>query len=765
MVLAPSTYPFPFPPYPIQLQLMTALTRTLDAGHVGVFESPTGSGKSLSIICSVIPWVLRNPSVVPDADVKTELGVGPSWLKDHQDALVAQSLAQRQLAHEQLCARFESAQLLRPAAAAAMHPTSSGNKSKRPKIRHARSSSSSSSASSSSVRVREEERSAFVHQRKVFYCSRTHTQLGQFLHELTRVYGREITAVALASRKQLCVNASISGSHRINEACLDLQDTSAGCAYLRNQPGSRALQDAALYEVHDIEDLHKRGRAVGACAYYSMREAMQSAQVVVLPYSMLLHEGTRQSLNIDLEGHVVVCDEAHNVIDAISDMHASSITLSLLEQAEKEVRLYLQKYKDRFNLDNAATLSELASVTCKLGRFLAKETQPRVWLLDKMLDAAMLADNNLFELVGAARDAQLAKKLKGIAREMQASAPADVSVVVVDSAMQRVLNFVDALNSKAEDGRVSVRPAAAQLEAQLKFLLLNPGSRFAKVVEKAHSVILAGGTMHPVDDLVQQLFGAGPGQERVDLFSCGHVIPDSNLVALACKSGPSGKELRLTYDTRGQAGMLDEVGQALLRLCRQVPAGMVVFLPSYAFEAELAARLDSTGVLQAIGGVKPVVREKAAASGQDSAWDAYLELVSRPGGSGAMLLAVVGGKLSEGINFSDDLARCVVMVGLPYASKADLELSAKMQFMGEPAASRYYENLCWRGVNQSIGRAIRHAKDYAAIVLLDTRYSSPKSKASLPGWIASRYQACESWAPVERQLQEFFKRKDSPRHV
>lgn len=63
-----------------------------------------------------------------------------------------------------------------------------------------------------------------------------------------------------------------------------------------------------------------------------------------------------------------------------------------------------------------------------------------------------------------------------------------------------------------------------------------------------------------------------------------------------------------------------------------------------------------------------------------------------------------------GINFSDNLGRCVIMVGLPFANVGSVELRERMQYVetipgaGQGASREMYENLCMRAVNQSIGK-------------------------------------------------------------
>jgi chromosome transmission fidelity protein 1 len=158
----------------------------------------------------------------------------------------------------------------------------------------------------------------------------------------------------------------------------------------------------------------------------------------------------------------------------------------------------------------------------------------------------------------------------------------------------------------------------------------------------------------------------------------------------------------------------------------------------------------------------------------------------RPQSRGGILLAVVGAKLSEGINFSDDLCRCVVVISVPYPSLASLELKERMTYVAELGkargdkagdagkvlcASRHTlytqgrsrtdtgtdSNLAFRAVNQAIGRAIRHQNDWSAIILLDARYSSPAAQGLLPAWIRARLEVAPAFGGALRSVAGFMK--------
>ncbi|KAE9584608.1 putative DNA helicase [Lupinus albus] len=69
----------------------------------------------------------------------------------------------------------------------------------------------------------------------------------------------------------------------------------------------------------------------------------------------------------------------------------------------------------------------------------------------------------------------------------------------------------------------------------------------------------------------------------------------------------------------------------------------------------------------------------------------------------------------------------------------------------------------------SMGRAIRHINDYAAILLVDTRYACDSSKRSfphpitkLPQWIKDcLVSSTNNYGEVHRLVHQFFKSKNT----
>ena len=144
----------------------------------------------------------------------------------------------------------------------------------------------------------------------------------------------------------------------------------------------------------------------------------------------------------------------------------------------------------------------------------------------------------------------------------------------------------------------------------------------------------------------------------------------------------------------------------------------------------------------------------------------YSHSIDFQDGQGAILFSIVGGKMSEGINFSDELARCVCVVGLPYPNIGSADMIEKMRYLdslkfssttnnnGETAGRAYYENTCWKAINQSIGRAIRHRADYACLLLIDKRYTRANIPTKLPQWLANSFHSMKIFSETSDAIEK-----------
>lgn len=144
------------------------------------------------------------------------------------------------------------------------------------------------------------------------------------------------------------------------------------CPYFK-QTSVEELSNWVLVEVQDVEDLVNSGKELNACPYYASRKAAEDAEIVLVPYNTILHKATRQANGIQLKDNIVIIDEAHNLLEALAQMHNSDLNYSQLYHALNQLKRYKTKYNTRFSPQNLLTINQLIFVVTKLWQILGKQ--------------------------------------------------------------------------------------------------------------------------------------------------------------------------------------------------------------------------------------------------------------------------------------------------------------------------------------------------------------------------------------------------------
>jgi chromosome transmission fidelity protein 1 len=376
---------------------------------------------------------------------------------------------------------------------------------------------------------------------------------------------------------------------------------------------------------------------------------------------------------------------------------------------------------------------------------------------------------NLFKIEKYLKESRLAQKLNGFVVDFTESVGSGEQFVPKHvSALQQVQAFLMSLTNSQVDGRILVKRNGMSLyfkrvdknEIAYRYVLLNPAGSFKDIVDDAKAVVLAGGTMDPIQDFISQLYPHIP-KNRLSHFSCGHVVPKSSLLTLCIGKSIDGSDFLFNHENRSKKKPIVDLGLMLEEYARIVPGGIVVFFSSYSYLDFVHTVWKESGSLDRINCQKRVFMEPQGSSESDKILKNYESCIlnRKDTYSGAILLAVVGGKVSEGINFSDDLGRAVFVIGLPFPNLGSIELQEKLKYLGN-SSQEYYENLCMRAVNQSIGRAIRHIKDYSSIILIDSRWNSCKIFKKLPEWILSGNISMCDFSTSLSKVSNFFNTKE-----
>jgi len=188
----------------------------------------------------------------------------------------------------------------------------------------------------------------------------------------------------------------------------------------------------------------------------------------------------------------------------------------------------------------------------------------------------------------------------------------------------------------------------------LSFVCLNPAAVFHELKSTTRCIILTSGTLAPMQSFQSELSTQFP-----IVLEANHVIKPGQCWVTSVNSGPTGIGLNGQYRNADTYSFQDEMGRLLMNVCETVPHGVLCFMPSYLLMEKLCERWRVTGTMGQLNRIKAVMCEPRRADRLNELMAEYYGAVRR---SGALFLAVYRGKISEGLDFSDNNARAVVAV-------------------------------------------------------------------------------------------------------
>ncbi|KAB0350275.1 hypothetical protein FD754_015132 [Muntiacus muntjak] len=747
------TVDFPFQPYKCQEEYMSKVLECLQKKVNGILESPTGTGKTLCLLCSTLAW------------------------REHlRDAVSARRIAER--------------------ASGELFPDRT-------------------LASWGNAILEGDVPACYTDIPKIIYASRTHSQLTQVISELRNTSYRPRVCV-LGSREQLCIHPEVKKqeSNHMQVHLCRRKVASRSCHFYNNSPCSlprvspeKSLEQELASPILDIEDLVRNGTKHKLCPYYLSRNLKQQADIIFMPYNYLLDAKSRRAHSIDLKGTVVIFDEAHNVEKMCEEAASFDLTphdvasgLDVIDQVLEERTKVAQQAElhPEFSADSAGSglnleledLAKLKMILLRLeGAIDAVElpggdsgvTKPGSYIFELFAEAQIT-----FQTKGCILDSldQLIQYLAGRAGLFTNTAGlqklADIIQIVfsVDSAegdpgpmmglasqSYKVHIHLDAGHRRtAQRSDVWNTTAARKPGKVLSYWCFSPGHSMRELVHQGvRTLILTSGTLAPVASFSMEM--------QIPFPVClenPHVINQHQIWVGVIPKGPDGAQLSSAFDRRFSDECLSSLGKVLSNISRVVPHGLLVFFPSYPVMEKSLEFWRAHDFARKLEVRKPLFVEPRSKGGFSEVMEAFYARVAAPESSGAIFLAVCRGKASEGLDFADMNGRGVIVTGLPYPPRMDPRVLLKMQFLDEMKAQSgaggqflsghdWYRQQASRAVNQAIGRVIRHRHDYGAVFLCDHRFAHADTRAQLPSWVRPHVKVYDSFGHVIRDVAQFFR--------
>ncbi|VDM59396.1 unnamed protein product [Angiostrongylus costaricensis] len=538
---------------------------------------------------------------------------------------------------------------------------------------------------------------------KLVYCSRTIPEIEKCMEELRSLYkfyechnsnGPSFTAVAMSARKNLCINDSVwqlRQGFSVDGAC---QRLTASFVRARRQvdpsiPACSFFENLSVQQhfslppgVWNLNDLKQLGTERGLCPYFIAREAIRKASIVVYSYHYILDPKIAELVSKDFSRRsCIVFDEAHNIDNVCIESMSVTITQKHTEKAVQEL-VKLDSAVQKMKAENS---ERLQSEYQKLVEGLRKTEQER--MNDERLANPVLPDAILHEAVpGSIRTAQhfvlfMRRVVEYVRHRMRSSQ------VLLESPAA----FVKDIQDRMYIDRKPLRFCAERLDNLTRTLELADVSDFrcltqiailATLVSTYSKVIITSGTLSPLE-MYPKILDFDPAI----MASLTMTLARPCLSPLVVAKGNDQVAMTSRFEERNDVAVIRNYGSLVLEMASVVPDGMVVFFTSYLYMESVIGVWYEQHVIDELMKSKLLFIETNDALETSVALEKYVDACDS--GRGACLFSVARGKVSEGIDFSHHLGRCVIMLGIPYVYTESRILRARLEYLRDQFGIKY----------------------------------------------------------------------------
>jgi len=471
---------------------------------------------------------------------------------------------------------------------------------------------------------------------------------------------------------------------------------------LRDGPGpvEALLEEGGLHG----PELATRIEAAGSCPYEALKLLMPKARTVVVPYIFLLDERLRTTLlqwmgTGPTECHAVI-DEAHNLPEAARGHFSPRLSTASLQRALKEAEEYHDPVLAGRLLASSAIDALLRAIQTLRAEHVRDEEAGEGG--DGLVPPGALDEALLYALrmptTELGRIAADLEKWGEVVREDRRS-----KMRLPRSHLGAVGSFLHAWMASRDEPYVQLVTGGDN--PALELYLLEPAAVLGWLSD-FHSSLHMSGTLHPLEDHAT-LCGLGPAARKLR-------IPSPFEAGQLRVFGVDGVHRRFEVLQRDPAlaARQQDLARKVLQVC---PGRTGLFFPSHRM---LEDYLEE-GFLHGVE--RPLFIERQGMGGP-----ALAALVAafrtEPSGRG-LLLAVLGGRLTEGIDFPGKAMEHLLIFGVPYP-RPSARIQALVHHYDRATGNGWQvavHNPVGRLLRQAIGRLIRGPDDHGTAVILDDR--------------------------------------------